>query len=149
MHHRGKHMKTMQIAVVTILLAVIQGIAGGASDYQTCLEYLTTNTTYKLGIDYFIQTSKDGRTIYWAIDTQPKPTFAQLDAILPTALAWKSNQVAEAAADIDKMEIKYVLRALVKTINKRIPADKQITEDELRVAIKAEAERAIKADVTP
>jgi len=35
--------------------------------------------------------------------------------------------------------VKYVLRALVKTINKRLPEDKHITEAELKQAIKDEA----------
>jgi len=139
----------MKHIIVIVSLLFFAGLSV-AQDYQTCLEYLARNTTAKPGMDFaLVYGGKDGTKIQWNVPGVEKPTFTQLEAILPTALAWKSNQVAEAAADIDKMEIKYVLRALVKTINKRIPADKQITEDELRVAIKAEAERAIKADVTP
>lgn len=131
-------MKTMQIAVVTILLAVIQGVAGGASDYPICLEYLAHDTAARPGLNYCLIAGTNGFQVHWDVPGVPKPTFAQLDAILPQALAWKSNQVAEAAADIDKLEIKHVLRALVKTINLRLPSGQKITEEELKAAIKAE-----------
>jgi hypothetical protein len=92
-------------------------------------------------MDYAFSAGQDGlELVVWRLPV-PKPTFAELDAVKDKALAWKSNQMAEAAANMQNVErqTKAAIRAVIKLVNERLPADKKITEDELKAAIKAEA----------
>ena len=125
---------------IIIALCMLSGSVM-ATEWATCVEYwysvnVSSNVPHVMQIVNMTSDGEGGVDIVWKIT--PSPTKSALVAMEPAALAWKSNQVAEAAADIDKMEIKDVLRALVKTLNKRLPADKQVTEAELKAAIKAE-----------
>lgn len=134
----------MKMMVCFLMLAstAVCSLATGPEDYTLCLEYLATNyPDARAPKSFAFQQEQDGSlSIVWNLPS-PKPTFAQLDAVKDQALAWKSNQVAEAAANIDGMELqpKSVIRALVKVVNDRLPAGQKITEAELKAAIKAEA----------
>jgi hypothetical protein len=121
-----------------ILVGMVSGSVY-ATDWAACVEYwyysnVSTNVPSLIDIVTMRGTSNFNVDFDWKVT--PHPNRASLLLIEPQALAWKSNQVAEAAADIDAMEIKNVIRALVKTINLRLPADKKITEAELKAAIK-------------
>lgn len=129
-----------RILLVVVLLCVSElGMADKADDYYTCVEYMNTNQLVIHDINVVIRPNDQGQLAFthWNIPV-PQPTFAQIDTIMPQALAWKSNQVATAAADIDKMDLqlKAVIRALVKVVNDRLPAAQKITETELKAAIK-------------
>lgn len=71
--------------------------------------------------------------------TVPQPTTAELEAAEAEALAWKAEQDKAALADLDTAEekLKLFLRALVKCVNKRLPAGNKITETELKQEARA------------
>ncbi|MEI6972571.1 MAG: hypothetical protein WCL44_13765 [bacterium] len=116
-------------------------LAGEVSDYYACVEYLNSNQVVLAGGDYMIQRNEQGQLLFshWRLPAQ-QPTFAELDAIMAQALAWKSNKQATAAMDIDQIDpqIRAVIRALCRVVNQRLPAGQKITEAELKQAIKAE-----------
>ena len=131
-------MKRLCVALACLCLCST-ALAADTRDYYACVEYLNSNQVVVAGCNFMIQYDESGRLIFshWGLPT-PQPTFAQMDAIMPQALAWKSNQVATAAADIDKMDLQLraVIRALLSVVNQRLPAAQKITETELKAAIK-------------
>ena len=118
-------------------------LATDPGEYTTCMEYMTTNLNARAPWDFALQYGDKGLEIIWNIKTMPKPTFAQLDAIKGKALAWKSNEVTQAAA---KIAITPGVQALMDAMNKRLPATNKITEAEL---FSATTNRASKTAVTP
>ena len=137
-------MKTKLILTFVLLAQVVlsQTWATEPYEYNACVEYIYTNYNAQAPMNFvFIQTDSGLEIGRWTLPV-PKPTFAQLDAVKVQALAWKSNQVSEAVSDIATMpqQLKCVIRALVKTINLRLPAGQKITEAEMKTAIKAEVQ---------
>ncbi len=130
-------MKHLLLLVVLVMAPCV----AFAVDWESCVKYwysvnVSTNVPHTMNIVSMEGNNNAAVEITWKIE--PHPTKQQLITIEPLALAWKSNQVAEAAANIDAMEVKNVLRALVKTINLRLPSGQKITEAELKAAIKEE-----------
>jgi hypothetical protein len=130
------------IMLVMAMLAVNSAWAYDAVQYSAAVEYSYTNYSATMGVNFAFSAEGPSNTLMicrWELPVE-KPTMEQLDAVMDQALAWKSNHVANAIADIDIMapQLKDVIRALVKTINLRIPSNK-ITEAELKAAIKEEA----------
>ena len=115
-----------------------------AVEYEICAQYICvqSNVVAVAPKDFALQGTTNGLAwATWNVAGVPRPTFSQLESVKAVALAWKTNQVAAKAAEIDNMDLQFksVLRALVKTINLRLPADKKISEDELKTAIRQEA----------
>ena len=127
-----------RLGFLAAMFLAVASYAGDPTTWGVCIEYLNSNTTARAPMDFAFQEGPRGSELaVWNLPT-PKPTLAQLDAVLPQALAWKANQVAIAAADIDGMDLqmKAVIRALLKVVNERLPAEKKISEAELKAAIK-------------
>ena len=131
-------MKTLVVAFVVSMVA----ITASALEWETCLEYLFPNAIKNES--WKVVHFPDGSTRIhdWKL-TNAIPTQAQLESIEPQAIASRKAKEAAAAADIEKMpvQLKAAIRALLKTVNQRLPAGQKITETELKAAIEAEAAR--------
>lgn len=78
-----------------------------------------------------------GPQVLWNVEGHPAPTIAQLDGCWPQAHAWARDRKTEYDQALSR-ELKSVVEALVKIANQRLPADKKITAQELKEAIRAE-----------
>jgi hypothetical protein len=83
-----------------------------------------------------------GKGVYvskWNLPT-PQPTKQQIIDAWPQAEIWWINKQKTDESDIEKMpdQMKAVIKALVKVVNLRLPADKKITQAEMVAAIKDE-----------
>jgi len=136
-------MKTILSILVFFFVLASSSWATDPGEYIACMEYMTTKLSARAPMDFALQYGDKGLEIIWNIKTMPKPTFAQLDAIKGKALAWKSNEVTQAAA---KIAITPAVQALMDAMNKRLPATNKITDAEL---FSATTNRASKTAVTP
>jgi len=134
--------KICAILLISVVLASFSW-ATDPGEYTSCMEYMTTNLHARAPMDFALQYGDKGLEIIWNIKTMPKPTFAELDAIKTKALAWKSNEVTQAAA---KIAITPGVQALMDAMKKRLPATNKITDAEL---FSATTNRASKTAVTP
>jgi hypothetical protein len=137
-------MKTILSILVFFFVLASSSWATDPGEYIACMEYMTTNIpNARAPIDFALQYGDKGLEIIWNIKSMPKPTFAELDAIKTKALAWKSNEVTQAAA---KIAITPGVQALMDAMNKRLPATNRISEAEL---FSATTNRASKMAVSP
>ena len=115
-------------------------LASEPNEYAICIEYLTRSNPIVPPYDFRFQADEKGVHLVWTNEKWPKPTIAQLEAVKGEALEWHSNKVSEAAGNMVNVsdDIKIVIKALVKLVNKRLPANAKITAEELKQAIKEE-----------
>lgn len=130
-----------------ILLAAclsLSSLVGLAADDPAALsvavEYLNSNSVVRTPQDFAF--AWDGTNLVlseWRL-APPKPTIPQLRAVVAQAAVWKAAKELDEKATVDLYDerLKAVVKALVKCINLRLPADKRITADELKAAIKEE-----------
>ena len=124
----------MKFAILTLMLTASMATA---LEWNTAIQYVAKDDPTARWI-----LQDDGQGVYirqWK-STVDKPTKAQLEAIEADAIAWSVEKKKTEESDIEKMEaqMKAVIKALVKVVNLRLPADKKISQAEMVAAIKAE-----------
>jgi hypothetical protein len=134
-------MKTL----LAIMLSLFTVTVAQATDWQACVRYwyfqnVSTNVPHTLEIVSMYGNDNASVQIGWLIPG-PHPTREQLIALEPAALVWQSNREKDSKAAIKEVSpevVKAIVAAIVKTVNKRLPADKQISAPEMTDAIKGE-----------
>jgi len=104
------------------------------------VQYLHTNLSLKAPIDFAFSWHGTNLVLEWYTTNAPAPTIAQLRSVKAVAVAWKANHDKDVASDVATYDdrTRAVIKALIKVINLRLPADKKITTEELKAAIKEE-----------
>ena len=123
---------------IIALLLLGMGIVGTTlaaepDEYNTCIEYLYTNCNAKAGDNFGLELTGKGLVICrWELPVA-RPVLEDVLSVKDQALAWKAGLAAKEAADrpVAAATVESQIRALVVTINLRLPADKQITEEEI------------------
>ena len=100
-------------------------------------ENVSTNVPAQMDFaKFYLEDDGSGIRLVWKIEGVTPPTIAELVALSPTAHTWWKNR--EDTEDAGTKLNNRAMKALVKVINLRLPADKKITKAELIEAYKAE-----------